>query len=315
MDRPPCAELSRERAEPLAATASYVEHWILLEYRGLWPADLIGGSGLADQVKAHLRAQLAALRRSRLVFIRRPERRRRRDHALYFGRTSEHGPRFYGVAFEDYEEVRSVDFAATLSGAGNGAAAPVDHPLLVVCTHGKRDRCCATYGRPLYEEVREQVEPDWVWQATHVGGDRFAGNLVCLPEGVYFGRVALDEVAPLLREYLAGRIYLDRYRGRSCFPFAVQAAEKAVRERAGLTRFDDVSLMYFEHRESRWHVRFEARLSGDVHELVVDAEDGEATYLTCSAVALKHPRRFVATEHRIRRRRSRAEESPRERDA
>ena len=42
--------------------------------------------------------------------------------------------------------------------------------------------------------VRRAARPDrseWVWQCTHVGGDRFAGNLVCFPEGLFFGRVGL----------------------------------------------------------------------------------------------------------------------------
>ena len=73
--RPLCAEVSRESAEPRAATASRIENWILLEYRGLWSRDLGAGSGLSDQVTAYLRGQLAVRPRSRRLFIRRPERR------------------------------------------------------------------------------------------------------------------------------------------------------------------------------------------------------------------------------------------------
>ena len=76
--RPLCAEVSRESAEPLAATASRIENWILLEYRGLWSRDIVAGSSLSDQVKAYLREQLGALPRSRLLFVRRPERRQHR---------------------------------------------------------------------------------------------------------------------------------------------------------------------------------------------------------------------------------------------
>ena len=28
-----------------------------------------------------------------------------------------------------------------------------------------------------------------MWQSSHIGGDRFAGNVVFLPEGLYYGRV------------------------------------------------------------------------------------------------------------------------------
>ena len=71
-----------------------------------------------------------------------------------------------------------------------------------------------------------------MWQSSHIGGDRFAGNVVFLPEGLYFGRVEPAEAWPVLDEYLAGRIDLAHYRGRSAYSFAEQAAERA-RARGG----------------------------------------------------------------------------------
>ena len=102
----------------------------------------------------------------------------------------------------------------------------LDHPLLLVCTHGKHDRCCARYGRPLYQALEEQAEDDWVWQSSHLGGDRFAGNVVVLPEGLYFGRVEPGDAWPVLDEYLAGRVDARPLpRAVGCYTFAEQAAE------------------------------------------------------------------------------------------
>src|SRR5918999_3386419 len=179
--RPFCAEISAEAAEPLSATASRIDHWLLVEYRGLWGRDVLGSSVLSERVKASLRQQLDALPRARLLFIRRPERRAHERRAVYLARSTEASPSLLGLEIEHAEELATLDVAAS--------AQPVDHPLLVVCTHGKRDRCCARYGRPLYDRMRDEADDDWVWQSTHVGGDRFAGNLVCLPHGIYFGRV------------------------------------------------------------------------------------------------------------------------------
>src|SRR5207249_4701681 len=81
-----------------------------------------------------------------------------------------------------------------------------------------------------------------VWESSHIGGDRFAGNLVCLPHGLYFGRVGPAEAAEVADAYLAGRIDLGHYRGRSCYDMLVQAAEDAVRRRWGLTGVDDLVL-------------------------------------------------------------------------
>ncbi len=293
-----CAEVSAEHAEPLAATASHVEHWLAVEYRGLWPRDTLAECALTDEIKAHVRAQLAAMPRSRLLFLRRPARRAHEGLAVFYGRTRERERRFYRLEIESYEELLGLDFAAGLDSSPPGH--PLDHPLLVVCTHGKRDRCCAKYGRPLYDELCDEVDEAWVWQSTHVGGDRFAGNVVCLPEGLYYGRVERRDVWSLLDEYLAGRIELEHYRGRCCYGFAAQAAERRIRQETGLLGFDDLLLDSIEAAgEDASRIRFQAAAAGSLHEVDVVAERGtEATYLTCTSPRPQRPVRHVATAYR-----------------
>ena len=294
-DRPLCSEISRDAAEPLGATASRVEHWLLVEYPGLWSRDVLRGSLLPAAAKARLAEQLSSLPRARLLFIRRPERRAAERRRVYVARSGQSESVAYGFEIADYGELAALDLGAALLDPG-AAGTPVRHPLLVVCTHGKRDRCCARYGRPLYERLRDWVNEEWVWQSTHVGGDRFAGNLLCLPEGLYFGRVGAD-AWPLVDEYLAGRILLERYRGRSAHSFPAQAAERAVREATGLRGIEDVSVERVQPAgERRWLVRVAA---DDVHyEVDVRMDEGALTYLTCAAPTLQHPRRFVAAPPR-----------------
>ena len=293
--RPLCAEISSEAAEPLRATASRIDHWLLVEYTGLWSRDVLARSRLPAEAKAQLRAQLARLSPARLLFIRRPDRRASERRRVYVVRTGEGERAAWGFEIGDYAELATLDVEAILADGG-GVATAVPHPLLVVCTHGKRDRCCARYGRPLYERVREWVNEDWVWQSTHLGGDRFAGNLVCLPEGLYFGRVGADAWA-LLDEYLAGRILLERYRGRSCHTFPAQAAERAVRDTTGLTGFADVTVDSVRRAgDAGWLVRVVA--GGSQYDVDVRLHKGDLTYLTCDAMTLQHPRRYVAAPPR-----------------
>lgn len=178
------------------------------------------------------------------------------------------------------------------------AGTPVDHPLFLVCTHGKHDRCCAKYGRPLYDAVRDQVDEEWVWQSTHVGGDRFAGNLVALPDGVYYGRVQPAETWPVIEAALERRVHLPCYRGRSCHGFAAQAAERAVRELTGVLAVSGVRVRAIAKAGEGWQAQVEA--DGAAYDVDVHRELGAPTHLTCSTVELKRPSHYVAERPRAR---------------
>jgi hypothetical protein len=282
--QPFCSDISRENDEPLGATASRIDRWLLVEYRGLWSTDALVGSGLSDQIKARLRELRAIHPRTRLLLIRRPDRRRHPTLAVYVADSREGQERLGRLDIAHHEELRRLDPWT--------AATQIDEPLFLACTHGKHDPCCARYGRPLFEALSEQLDAESAWQCTHVGGDRFAANAVCLPHGVYYGRVDRDDVPFLVDEYLAGRISLAHYRGRSCWPFVVQAAERRIRAEEGLTALDDLSLDRVEQAGERWTVSFTTRVGPREAEVAVEL--GELTQLTCNSVAAKRPLRYVA---------------------
>jgi hypothetical protein len=294
-----CADVSNESSESLAATASRVDTWILVEYRGLWDRDVLGGSLLSAELKAHLRGQLERLPHARLLFVKKPERRSYGRRQLFFGSSRPGEERLFALEFDHHDDLVDFDFVAALSGE-DAPGVPIDHPLLVVCTHGKRDRCCAKHGRPLYDALRREAESGWVWQSTHVGGDRFAGNVVLLPLGLYYGRVSPGDVPALLDQHSRGNVLLERYRGRSAVSFPVQAAEQALRVEEELTGIEDLAYAGGEHVvDGAWRVRFQdAR--GTLHEVDVVEEHGDdPVYLTCGAVTPQRARRFTATDRRV----------------
>jgi hypothetical protein len=282
--RPFCSDISRENDEPLGATASRIDRWLLVEYRGLWSSDALTGSGLSDQVKARLRELRAAHPRTRLLFIRRPDRRHHHRLNVYVADSREGREGLGRLEISHHEDLRTLDPWT--------AAAPTAESLFLACTHGKHDPCCARYGRPLFEALNEQLDPESAWQCTHVGGDRFAGNVVCLPHGLYYGRVDRDDVPVLVDDHLAGQISLTHYRGRSCWSFAVQAAERRIRAEEGLTSIGDLSLAGVEQAGDRWTVMFET--PAGARGVEVAAELGELTQLTCNSDAAKRPLRYVA---------------------
>jgi hypothetical protein len=283
--RPFCADISRENDEPLGAAASRIDRWLLVEYRGLWSSDALAGSGLSDQVKARLTELRSAHPRTRLIFIRRPDRRHQQHLSVYVADSREGREQLGRLELSHHEDLRDTDPWTE--------AAALTEPLFLACTHGKHDPCCARYGRPLFDALNEQLAEESVWQCTHIGGDRFAGNVVCLPHGVYYGRVDRDDVPALVDNYLAGQIALAHYRGRSCWPFAVQAAERRIRAEEGLTGLDELSLSAVRQGgDQRWTVTFDT--PAGPREVDVAAEVGELTQLTCNADAARRPLRYVA---------------------
>ena len=297
-ERPFCAEESAARREPITATASRVEHWLLVEYGGYWPYEPLDATVFAGTLRERLAKDVAALPHGRLLLVKQPRRDRRDRVRVFYGATPERGRWFRTLEVGGHPDLLELDVQRMFRERELGD--PIDHPLLLVCTHGVRDRCCARYGQALCRELNANADPEWLWQASHVGGDRFAGNLVCLPEGLYFGRVDPPSVRGVLDAYLLGNIDLGLYRGRSCYSFPVQAAEARVRADTGLHGLNDLRLVGAHRaRSGSWTVKFAAEVAGDVHEVEVALEHGPPVCMTCRAPAEKAPRRFVTRGRRL----------------
>ena len=290
--KPLCAETSRAHAESLHATASRVDTWILIEYRGLWAHDAVDGSTLGRELKEYLVAE-----RVRLPHVAHPLRPPRTSGAArtgslaYVARSTQSERELRCLELERHDDLIGLDLAT--------AGEPVDHPLFLVCTHGKHDRCCAKFGRPLYDAVREQVEDGWAWQSSHLGGDRFAGNLVVLADGVYYGRVEPAEAWPVVEAALERRVHMPLYRGRSCYGFAAQAAEIAVREATSLLGVDDVRVRSIERDGARWRADRPSPAGRPTRSRCTSRRDAP-THLTCSTSRLSRPKRYVAGTPRAR---------------
>ena len=110
-----------------------------------------------------------------------------------------------------------------------------------MCTHGRHDACCAERGRPVAAAL-SAAHPEDTWEVSHIGGDRFAGNLLVLPHGLYYGRLDAPSAIAVAGDHEAGQLDLDHLRGRSGYAMPVQAAEIALRRELGETRNDALRL-------------------------------------------------------------------------
>ena len=281
-----CAALAAAAGEPLVGTASRIRHWLLVEQPGPWGHDALLESGLPRAVGAALRAEEERLGVRILLIKRRdrPDPSPRRCFAAFTGRRQR-----LLATFEvaDPAELLDLDLETRVRTRWAGFGDLLAEPLAVVCTHGKHDACCAREGAPVARALADR--PD-VWEATHVGGDRFAGNLVCFPHGLYYGRVTPEAAPAIVDAYAAGRIVLGSYRGRSAHAPAVQAAERHLLAAIGLDGVDDLVVTGHERGDPH-RVSFRTP-SGEERTVEVRESAGEGRFLTCKATHPHRPRRY-----------------------
>lgn len=84
------------------------------------------------------------------------------------------------------------------------------------------------------------AHPEHTWEVSHVGGCRFAANLLVLPDGVVHGGLDVERGLHVAAQALTGRLDAGNLRGRTGASAFGAAAEVAVRRTTGLTGLDDV---------------------------------------------------------------------------
>lgn len=159
----------------------------------------------------------------------------------------------------------------------------VDGPLIGVCTQGKHDSCCAVRGRPVVQALA-QSHPDITVEISHIGGDRFAANLLVLPGGHYLGRIPPESAPDVIDEVLAGRRPSPYYRGRSVWLMPVQAAQEFAAQALGVIDLDALPPLRIDSiGDHQWRVRFRGT-DGALVDVDVEQDHGpDRARLTCHA--------------------------------
>jgi Sucrase/ferredoxin-like len=283
-----CSFAADLRGDPLTGTAAPALGFLLIEQPGPWGRLALTDSRLDPRVGRQLSARAVAAG-LRALLIRRPGRHGpvpRRRFAVVDARPGREATRWGDFVADD--ELLDIPFD------GGGAASTYD-PIYLVCTHGRHDTCCAMRGRPVAAALAA-VRPEQTWECSHVGGDRFAANLVALPHGLYYGRVDKGNVVEVAEAHERGEVVPRLLRGRARWLPAAQAAQQHARERYG-DRIDSRLIGAFEPAGTiplgggRWQVRLRHD-RGYLFVTVTATARPESGLLTCHAVNPAHPPAF-----------------------
>ncbi len=286
-----CAASARTRADPLVGSAPQARGWLLLEHPGPWPVDAIAGSGIEPTALSALTGR-AAESATRMLLVRRPGRPAggivRRWILVGLGGPVRSGP------WRDDQDLTAAADALD----GDLSAATELEPIVLVCAHGVHDTCCALRGRPVAAALADRW-PEQVWECTHVGGDRFAPNVVLLPDGFYYGNLDPQSAVETVERHLAGDVSSGYLRGMARFPPPVQAAAAAAFERCPPLGADDVRVRAVRQigphdgHGSQTFVELELA-DGRVASAEIESVRRPAAQLTCRAT-----RETPATAYRV----------------
>lgn len=244
VDPQSCSRVHDAADTPAAGTAPPSRFFLALEQDGPWGRVAATQSRL-DPALGRLLDERCAGAQGRLALVRRPgphpdspSASSRHVFLAYTGRR----PWLLAGRVADPAALLQLDLAAL--GAGDRARALAtlpglrEHPpVLLLCTNGRRDLCCATRGRPLALAAAAAF-PDRVWESSHTGGHRFAPTGVLLPQGRYLGRLDLALAGAALRAADRGELPTalagsGHDRGACRLTAPEQVAEATVRARIG----------------------------------------------------------------------------------
>ena len=322
-----CTHAAQQDGEQLYGTATAnTTVWLALEYPFAWGAKAVPESALSLPVKDWLMATQVEIDGARVQLIKRESASGRTPELVarnplgpirfYISLSREGQSATYKFLLDRYEDLLEIDVAEIASGGLVPDAASVHtEPLFLICTNGKRDQCCSKFGLPVYQAMNNVAannsgfSAESVWQTTHTGGHRFAATMVCLPEGVLFGWVEPSEAEVLMRAYQSHQLYqLNRYRGRSCYGPAVQAADYHLRQELQIAQIDGIELIHAEaddatadghQRSSQWTVQLRNRTDGQIHHLSIESRpSSKPLFQSCLKEAKVVPQYFC-TKHRV----------------
>lgn len=218
-----CADLSQQQDDPLAGSAAHAECNLLISWpRAKWLRSIRHASDMSAELKQALDAVADSGIRINLIQRQGMDPYR---HQVFLMPQRQH----FSV-----EREQLVSFIKALQ-AGSCLAQwqqpPIDNDLVLCCTHGKKDKCCAKYGYKTYKALAKTVEDDAlpfdVWESSHLGGCRLAASIIVLPNVRKYGRITPEQALPFLKAEADGERYLPGYRGDSRLTPAQQCSQLA----------------------------------------------------------------------------------------
>ncbi|WP_121970757.1 sucrase ferredoxin [Leptolyngbya sp. BC1307] len=230
-----CAAASQQAGEDLIGTAGHYQTYVLIECPLPWAAKAFDSAVIPPALR-HFAHAAKAERSVQFLCINRGAAIAPTQTTVLIYESSTASTGGFASSYRGYEfQLESLDQVVNCVEShwqGTHLGRPIaDMQDILVCTHGMRDRCCARFGKPLFTAARRmftesQLSNVRIWQASHIGGHRFAPTAIALPTGRYYGRLTAETLRAIVTRSGSVDQVRSVYRGWGLLPPPIQLLER-----------------------------------------------------------------------------------------
>ena len=221
-----CSVFSTNNGEDPGGSATWWRQCLIVEVPEPWASDVMESRAFPAEVSVELARAAEAGLQVRLQCVT-PD--------AEYSREGETGVMFFSRSDGPFSSYAKVEYRVPDAELGPLVAALLTRPDdlgrfashrqdtghlrdILVCTHGAHDTCCGSIGYPVYDLLRHRYARApganlRVWRVSHLGGHRFAPNVLDMPEGRNWVRIGEGQLDALVHRTGDASDLRARYRG------------------------------------------------------------------------------------------------------
>lgn len=269
-----CAKSSLENKDGLIGTASGFNKLLLIEYNETFEDKAFVNSNIDELVKQKIQEEFIVNSDTRLLLIKRDNPKNINKINVFAIYNDYNNLSINHFMINAYSEFLEMDLEEIFKKNNYSDS------FYLVCTNGKKDKCCGKFGMKIYKDLISKNAD--VWQCTHVGGDRFAPNIIAIPSLINYGHVENEDLQEIIDCTNKKEVYLKKYRGSSSLSLYNQAAEGFIRERYNIKDFKILKFINSERINAKQILsQFNIENEGEKIILVTKEKSDYFNYLSC----------------------------------
>ncbi len=273
-----CSTNSRQNHEQWLGSASPAQVWIALSHPKPWGPSALASIDIGDQNRKHLTNIFSLYSDSRIQIITQTNSP---EIVLFFAVAFEHDQRLYRIPLTNYDNIRDLSWQDIIDNKPAYQKYLSPTPIYLICTNDQHDPCCGKWGQALFDQASSTEN---LWQCSHLGGDRFAANVVSLPAGNYYRQVDEAALQSVITAEKQNTIYIDQFAGRSCYDRISQVAFHHLLRAYPKTSINDWHLDEKDEKEPlHFTITFQGKNGSKVMISIEQINTGISDFFNCHA--------------------------------